>query len=302
MAHPKKNPLRRLRNKIRGWFGHSPTKQPRLSREAKLLAHIAPQGYGVEIGPAFRPVAPRAKGFNVTIIDHADRGGLVAKYGAQGIDCSLIEEVDHVWQGQTYAELTGQRNHYDWIIASHVIEHSTDFIGFLQQCEEILKPGGCVSLAIPDKRFCFDKFRPKTGLARIIDSHHHASAFHTEGTVAEYFLGVVRSGGQIAWSRKSGPERGDFAFAHSTAEAIEARHAAQTQSRFIDVHAWTFTPNSFRLLIHDLHLLGYTKLQEKAFHDTANPDHEFFVTLEKSDAPPMADRLALAMASYQEGY
>jgi SAM-dependent methyltransferase len=271
-----------------------------LPREHKMLAHINKLGEGIEIGPSFRPIAPKKKGFKVTIIDHASREELMAKYGAQGIDCSQIEQVDHVWDGKTYAELTGRRHHYDWILASHVIEHTTDLIGFLQQCEEILRPNGCLSLAVPDKRYCFDRLRPKTGLARVIDAHRQPSALHSEGTVAEYFLNVVRYKEGIAWDRRQTLDDGEFAFVHSGHETFQAVKTARQRSHYLDVHAWTFTPNSFRLIVHDLGLLGHTSLKETAFYETEG--HEFFVTLCKTDEASATDRMALAQASLREGY
>lgn len=300
MIRTAKNHARNLLARMRQHVAQPVRAVCQLPRERKMLAHINKLGEGVEIGPSFRPIAPKKKGFKVTIIDHASREDLIAKYGAQGIDCSEIEEVDHVWDGRSYAELTGKCQYYDWIIASHVIEHTTDLIGFLQQCEEILQPNGCLSLAIPDKRFCFDRLRPKTGLARVIDAHRHPSAFHSEGTVAEYFLNVVRRGPTIAWSRSDGCGEESLAFVHSPAEASDAVRIARRQSHFQDVHAWTFTPHSFRLLVHDLATLGYIGFRETAFHDTTG--HEFFVTLSKTGNPSAIDRLKWAKASLDEGY
>ena len=39
------------------------------------------------------------------------------------------------------------------------------------------------------------------------------------------------------------------------------RQAIET-TEYIDHHAWCFVPHSFRLMLHDLHLLGLTELRE----------------------------------------
>lgn len=140
-------------------------------REDKLLRHVVRNGKGMEIGPSHRPTAPKKAGYDVDIIDHLTREELVNKYRHHGVDIDAIEEVDYVWRGEKYAWLTGKTKHYDWIIASHVIEHTPDLIGFLKECDSILKDDGVVSLAIPDKRFCFDHFRPITGVSKVIDHH-----------------------------------------------------------------------------------------------------------------------------------
>ena len=51
------------------------------------------------------------------------------------------------------------------------------------------------------------------------------------------------------------------AFSHSLQRAFDAMRSAQTPGQpYADVHAWTFTPESFRLLMIELQLLGLTRL------------------------------------------
>src|SRR5690606_33473322 len=126
-------------------------------RRAILLSMLDRDGRGLEIGPSHNPVAPKREGFRVEVVDHADRATLVGKYRGHGVDVDLIEDVDFVWSGESYAELTGKSSHYDWIIASHVIEHVPDLVGFVKACAEVLHDGGVLALAVPDKRFCFDR-------------------------------------------------------------------------------------------------------------------------------------------------
>lgn len=259
-----------------------------MDRKDIILQSIDKQGLGVEIGPSHRPLAAKRDGFNVHIIDHMDRAGLVQKYRDHGVDLDAIEEVDFVWQGGSYADLIGKTDHYDWVLASHLIEHTTDFIGFLNDCAAILKDDGMLSLAVPDKRFCFDHFRPITPLAKIIDSHYQKPAVHTPGTVAEYFLNVVSKGGQIAWGQG---HPGDFRFVHSLDEARSGMQAVIQHNAYLDVHAWCFVPSSFRLILHDLHNLGMTPLKEVAFHPTVGV--EFFITLSKTGAGSPVSRETL---------
>jgi len=121
-------------------------------RDGILLRGIDRQALGLEIGPSHRPVAAKRNGFNVRILDHLDAPGLRAKYADHGVDVAAIEEVDYVWRGESLEALVGGER-FAWIIASHVIEHVPDFIGFLGSCERILAPGGVLSLAVPDKRY-----------------------------------------------------------------------------------------------------------------------------------------------------
>ena len=264
--------------------------QPR-SRSDILLAAIDRSGLGLEIGPSHSPIAPRRDGFRVEIIDHANREQLVEKYRAHGVDVDAIEEVDFIWDGRGYAELTGRPNGYDWIIASHVIEHTPDLVGFLRDCEAILRHGGVLSLAVPDKRVCFDRMRAMTSIQAVVDAHLEGRANHTEGRVADYFLNVVALDGRITWVPNdiAGRSIDALGFVHDTGSARKAM-ATIRGGVYLDIHAWVFTPSSFRLLLSDLHLLGLTGLREASF---TPGDTEFFVTLSRDGQGPGIDRMEL---------
>ena len=99
-----------------------------ISREEKVFHLLDKKGLGLEIGPSLNPIAPKKKGFNVHILDHASSEELRHRYQGHGVNLDNIEEVDFVWNGETFYELIGKSNCYDWIIASHVIEYVPDLI------------------------------------------------------------------------------------------------------------------------------------------------------------------------------
>lgn len=258
------------------------------SRNDKILAHVDLQGCGVEIGPVFNPILPKRAGFKTHVIDHTDREGLCNKYGPEGHNIDLIEEVDFVWRGESYQELTGKSHAYDWVIASHVIEHMPDLIGFICDCDSILKPSGVISLIVPDKRYCFDRFRPISSLGRVIDAHFYRYKRHSPGSLAEYYLNVVAQNGNIIWDHNS---VGNFSFIHSLEMARDAMQQAIESSDYRDAHAWCFTPSSFRLLIHDLFQLGLIPVQELDFFPTTGS--EFYITLSRSGTGIPVSRMEL---------
>ena len=141
-----------------------------LSRFDKVMTLVDKNGLGLEIGPSFNPLAPKSQGFNVHILDHVSTEELRAKYQGHTTTLDNIEEVDYVWHGEPLHELIGHEQCYDWIIASHVIEHTPDLISFLAECERLLKPTGMLSLAIPDKRYCFDYFHGTTSTGEFLDA------------------------------------------------------------------------------------------------------------------------------------
>ena len=259
-----------------------------MTRKAKILKHIDKNGRGIEIGPAHRPVAPKKKGYNVHIIDHLSREDLVNKYKGHNINIKDIEEVDFIWRGEPYLELTGKHKYYDWIIASHVIEHTPDLIGFLNDCDTILKDDGVISLCIPDKRYCFDHYRPITGISKIIDNHFQKNKIHTPGTIAEYLLNVVSKADNISWNVST---IGDYKLIHSLENALQGMKSMLDGGEYIDVHAWCFVPHSFRLILHDLYCLELIPFQEVDFFPTE--ESEFFVTISRNGKGIRESRLEM---------
>lgn len=248
-----------------------------MNRKNRILKHIPKNGSGLEIGPCHNPIAPKKENFNVEIMDHATREELIQKYSKHNILFENIEEVDHIWQPhKNYSEITGKNKHYDWIIASHVIEHVPDLIGFLLECDSILKDDGCVSLAIPDKRYCFDYYRPVTGLARVIDCHMGNHGSGTPGTAVEQYLYQCEKAGSASWNDGTiGPTKlvNDKNNAQSFFDEIVLN------KQYVDAHNWCFTPHQFRLLIQDLHDLNLIPFKEKVFYDTNGC--EFYIVLSR---------------------
>lgn len=239
------------------------------------------RGKGLEIGPSFNPICPKKKGYNIEIMDHLDQEGLRKKYehdpNVQGL-IQQIETVDYVWNGEDYRTLIGKENYYDYILASHLIEHTTDFIGFFEQCTALLKEGGVLSLVIPDKRYCFDFFRENSSLSQVIEKYWRREYKHPSESVIEYSSHVVALNHMIAWSQEILEVHKNFAFLHMK----EDIQRLLERKDYVDIHEWVFTPTSFRILINDLQELGFIKdLYELSFSSSAKNTCEFYISLEK---------------------
>ena len=288
--------FRRLRAVVETAYGElrrpraaRPPMAPPLGRNDKVLFALDRRGVGLEIGPSFSPIAPKADGFAVEVVDHATAAELREKYrGHRNVDVSRIEEVDHVWRGEPLDQLLGARR-YDWIIASHVIEHIPDLLGFFQQCARLLKPGGALSLVIPDKRYCFDYFRWPSTTGDLLQAFADGRRRHPAGVVFDHVASIVKRGPEVSWSAQA---NGDLSFIHDLAEAKAAFDQARGSDEYVDVHCWRFTPASFRLILTELRLLELVALEEVCAFPTEGC--EFFVTLvPASGAPGSVDRMAL---------
>ena len=103
-----------------------------MNRTERLLGVVDRSQLIIELGAGYNPIAPKADGWNTHVVDHTTRDELRTKYATAAVDVGVIEDVDTVWQGGPLdravpAALLGQ---VDLIIASHVLEHIPDLIGF----------------------------------------------------------------------------------------------------------------------------------------------------------------------------
>ncbi len=243
----------------------------------------------LEIGPSYNPITPKAEGFRVTVMDHASREELVAKYTAYSIDVSRIEEVDVI--GTDLEVLMGRK--FSCITASHLIEHTTDFVRFIQNCSRLLEDDGKLFLIIPDKRYCFDFPRPLSSTGQILDAHLGGKTRHYGAVFDQYVSATKR--GSIAWDELS---EAPLTQVHTFEEAETAFRNAIQSSAYTDAHEWTFTPSSFRLIVQDLARLGYIELFEADFHPSIGC--EFFISLCKQRPLTQVSRAELVAATERE--
>ncbi len=251
------------------------------SRFKRITNKCNLNGRGLEIGPSISPIVPKKKGYNVEILDHLDRDGLIEKYKNHpnvGALIDNIEEVDYVWSGEDYRELIGKEDYYNYIIASHVIEHTTDFIGFFIQCAGLLKENGVLSLVIPNKRYSFDFFRENTSISEVIEKQTRECAVHGVSKRIDYFTNVVRLDDMISWNQDFLKNHNNFSYIYSKNDIFNLSKSKE----FIDIHEWVFTPGSFRILINDLWELGYINMREESFYSNAAENTcEFYMSLRK---------------------
>jgi len=210
----------------------------------------------IEIGPCFSPIIPKRLGFNVKIVDHADRASLVEKYRGQVPDVSVIEEVDVIWRGEPLSTLLPPGQHAA-IVASHVIEHAPDFVGFLQECSALLSNGSAIYLIVPDRRFCFDAFAPPSDPAKVIADHRLRRTLHSFESF--YRVGSqVRANGEISWGQQP-IERLEF-ISGTPPHWLQEAESMANSTTYIDNHENFFTPSSFVLLIEELRFVGLLDL------------------------------------------
>lgn len=261
-----------------------------MDRDDFLRSLIKIDGYGLEIGPSFGPLVKKSSGSNVEVADYADAETLRNHYrGNKSVNIANIEEVDYIVGRGSILETIGKHKYYDYIVASHVIEHTPDMLGFLKDCERLLKEDGTLLLAVPDKRHCFDVFQPLTSTGSILQAHLDGRSRPTPGAIFDDRAYNALRNGEIGWPIAG---TGELRFYAQLSDAKLSFVTAQQTAAYTDVHNWRFVPSSFRLIINDLHEIGETCLREDRFYDSVG--NEFYMTLGLQGRGCPVDRLELA--------
>ncbi|MCG8373181.1 MAG: class I SAM-dependent methyltransferase, partial [Balneolales bacterium] len=79
-------------------------------------------------------------------MDHASTEALRAKYrDDSSVDISKIVEVDYIWGNENPFPTKSGQNKFDYVLASHVVEHVPDLIGWLKEIHSVLRVGGILS-------------------------------------------------------------------------------------------------------------------------------------------------------------
>ena len=166
----------------------------------------------------------------------------------------------------------------DFVVASHVIEHVPDLVGWLSDIHAALKIGGVLALVIPDKRFTFDLHRRETPLWEVEAAHAEKRTRPSLTITLDHFLNIVKVDTGELWRDYSIGRDAHRAMHPSVAKTIFDQWA---EGRYIDAHCWVFTPWSFLRtigwIVRKYGLYYELKWAEPTPHDQL----EFYVKLEK---------------------
>jgi SAM-dependent methyltransferase len=262
--------------------------KPRPTRAENILSGLDLKAcVGVEVGALDRPLVRRADG-PVIYVDHTDTAGLRAKYADDAnYAVEKIVDVDAVWGERSIADAVGRQ--VDYVVASHVIEHVPDLIGWLAEIHDVLAPGGELRLAVPDRRYTFDYRRQESRLSDILDAWLAGARKPLPRAILDHALNAVTVEAVEAWQGKVADPTPWYSFDAALAMARDAME----NGAYRDVHCWVFTPASFVALMCRLAEAGLVSFSCTNLIPTAPGDLEFFVHLRRCDDP------AAAAASWQ---
>ncbi|MDE3085956.1 MAG: methyltransferase domain-containing protein [Acidobacteriota bacterium] len=148
-------------------------------------------GSGIEVGPGRSPFRP--PGVTVRTVGQWHPAG--APDGGRGFDLDAHPGGgggDEPVAPDVVADVNLERlgafadASQDFVIASHVVEHLADPLGFLSDAHRVLRPGGVLLLFLPDRHRTADRFRPPTPLGHLVEEHREDTTVVSDAHLAEY--------------------------------------------------------------------------------------------------------------------
>lgn len=126
------------------------------------LARLFIRGEGLEIGALHNPM-PLPSGVRVHYVDRLPVEELRRHYPELAHE--RLVPVEILEDGERLTSIPDESQ--DFVIANGFLEHCENPLGALVTFTRVLKPGGILFLAVPDKRFTFDRDRPVTPLEHL---------------------------------------------------------------------------------------------------------------------------------------
>lgn len=154
--------------------------------KSKFFSFYIKSGKGIEIG-ALHASLPVPDGVEVLYVDRFPEEKLKEHYKEHA---DKIIKVDVVDDGETLSAFddAGQ----DFIIASHFFEHCRNPLRALSNMLRVLKKEGILFLAVPDKRFTFDRDRPVTPLKHLLEDYKQEDSVEIKEHFADHVLNIEK--------------------------------------------------------------------------------------------------------------
>ena len=178
--------------------GHGPGLRERLA--ADYL-----RGEGLEIGPLHSPLGV-PPGVGVRYVDRMPVT-LLRRHYPELAGLPLVE-IDVMDDGERLATVPDESQ--DFVVANHLLEHTGDPIGTLANWLRVLKPGGVIYLAVPDKRFTFDIEREPTAVEHMVEDFERGAENSRRQHFEEWARHVERVDDELVAERADILEQIDY--------------------------------------------------------------------------------------------
>lgn len=245
-----------------------------LHRE-NLVPSLGQNGPCLEIGAYFRPMV---RGRNARYFDVFTTEEL-RKRAEVDVDPAVSKHtIPEIHYCDPDGDISVIKERFREVASSHCIEHQPDLIAHLEKVHDLLEPGGRYVVYVPDKRYCYDHVQPLSTVGDVLQASlekrtRHTLASHvkraacTHNDALRHWRGDHFDAGYLDVKAKK------------TDQLIKMFESAS--GKYLDCHAWYFTPTSFAEICNTLHRLGKIRMRITTVGETRMNTLEFPAIFER---------------------
>lgn len=218
-------------------------------RKSIILGPLNVAGLGLEVAPYFNPLVLK-KEYNVDYADYVSTEELRAKAALNpGAKNSEVPAIDYVWiPGKPLRSCIPNRKCYDYAVASHVVEHVPNVIGWLNDILVVMKNGATLALCVPDKRYSMDHYRRETTLGQLIGAWIEDRAIPTPSQVFDFLSQTYYDLGKRPAPYELGIDFEKVERHYSDLKALEYAFWTHNEKAYLDTHCTVWNPENFQKL------------------------------------------------------
>lgn len=255
-----------------------------------FLDTIKSDGLGLEIAPYFDPFLDKEK-FNVKYTDYISNEEIQAVAGKNpGAINRAIPQIDFVWRpGTKLSDCHNSVEKFDYVVASHVMEHVPNPFGWLNELLSVTKMGGHVAVFLPSRIHTNDYFRNDTPFSQLFEWWMEQPATPTIAQVVDFMSESL----EMADSPSEQVSRDEHLKNmnvylnkriryYTPEQVIETATHIYNHRSYLDIHCTVWTKESFLENIDNASNYGILAVETMATHDD---DGEFLAILKKTGEP-----------------
>jgi hypothetical protein len=224
----------------------------------------------LEIGPFFSPmlVGPNATYFDV--LDSAALRSRATQVGGTATSVPFVEFVSPT------GDLSIVNRRFPVVLSAHAVEHQPDLVAHLNDVANLLDPDGVYWLIVPDRRYSFDYPLPESTLDQVLEAHATQRKIHSPADVLAHLADTGHNNALLHWL---GRHSSSLPLDEQRREHAEKEADRAARGEYVDVHAWIFSPQSFKRIVTGLYDRGLSRLSVDMVTETAFGKLEFAARL-----------------------
>jgi SAM-dependent methyltransferase len=252
-------------------------------RRGYIISKLPANRRGLEIAPYFNPIVDD-RIYDVFYVDCIDNEEIQRKAAANpgAVNCH-IPKIDAVWKpGKSLAKCVAGRK-FAYAVASHVMEHVPNPLGWLREILECLETGGTLAILLPDRRGTMDYYRRETTFAEIVGWSIENPQKPTPTQIMDFLSQSFKDTGTLPFGEGMPPFE-DAPRAYTDQDAINFARMAKESGTYIDAHVSVWTPTSFTGIFERLVSMGLLPVEIEGPFQKMPGFHpaEFLVFLKKT--------------------